>query len=81
VEVFMAMHYFHCTNGIDLVIDQKGQEIAAVDEMSAQARAVATELMRAVPGYQEWWNWSVHVYDAFGAVDIFDFPADRRRAA
>jgi hypothetical protein len=81
VEVFMAVHYFHCTNGIDMVLDDTGCEISAVDEISSQARAVANGLMRAVPGYNEWWNWSVHVYDAFGAVDIFDFPADRRRAA
>jgi hypothetical protein len=77
----MAIHYFHCTNGIDMVIDQTGQDIAAVDEMSSRARSVAVELMRSVPGYHEWWNWSVHVYDAFGAVEIFDFPVDRRRAA
>ena len=77
----MAIHYFHCTNGIDMVIDGSGRDIAAVDEISLQARAVAAGLMRAVPGYHEWWNWSVHVYDDFGAVEIFDFPSDRRRAA
>ena len=77
----MAVHFFHCTNGIDLVADRTGRDIAAVDEISSHARAVATDLIRAVPGYREWWNWSVHVYDACGAVDIFDFPADRRQAA
>jgi hypothetical protein len=77
----MAIHYFHCTNGIDMVIDGTGRDVATGDEMPMQARAVAAELMRAVPGYHEWWNWSVHVYDAFGAVAIVDFPTDRRRAA
>ena len=77
----MAVHYFHCTNGLDMVIDKKGQETSGSDEMSAHARAVAAGLMRAVPGYHEWWNWSVHVYDEVGAVKIFDFPKDRRRAA
>ncbi len=77
----MAVHYFHCTNGIDMVIDGTGQDIAGVDELSAQARAVAAGLMRAVPGYHEWWNWSVHVYDEVGAVEICDFPIGRRQAA
>ena len=77
----MAVHFFHCTNGIDLVVDAEGQETSGSDEMSAHARSVAARLMRAVPGYDEWWNWSVHVYDELGAVEIFDFPTDRRRAA
>ena len=77
----MAVHFFHCTDGIDLVLDEKGQEASGADEMAAHARAVAARLMRALPGYNEWWNWSVHVCDEHGAVEIFDFPADRRRAA
>jgi hypothetical protein len=77
----MAVHYFHCTNGIDMVIDDKGRETSGRAEMSAHAQAVATALMQAVPAYDEWQNWSVHVYDQIGAVDIFDFPADRRQAA
>ena len=77
----MAVHYFHCTNGIDMVIDEMGQETFSSAEISSHARAVAAALMRAIPSYDEWWNWSVHVYDELGAVEIFDFPADRRRAA
>ena len=77
----MAIHYFHCTDGIDLIIDGSGQEISGADEMSSQARAVALGLMQAVPAYDEWWNWSVHVYDDMGTVAIFEFPADRRQAA
>ena len=77
----MAVHYFHCTDGLDMVIDKKGQETSGSAEMSAHAQSVAADLMRAVPAYHEWWNWSVHVYDETGAVEIFDFPKDRRRAA
>ena len=47
----MAVHFFHCTNGIDLVVDRTGRDIAAVDEISSHARAVATDLIQAVPGY------------------------------
>jgi hypothetical protein len=81
VEALMAVHYFHCTNGIDMVIDDRGQEVSSAAEMSSHARSVAAALMRAVPAYDEWWNWSVHVYDEIGAVEIFDFPTDRRQAA
>lgn len=77
----MAVHYFHCTNGIDLVIDENGHETGTSDEVSAHARAVAGCLMRTLPGYDEWSNWAVHVYDDFGALDIIDFPVERRRAA
>jgi hypothetical protein len=81
MEGLMAIHYFHCTDGIDMLIDETGREISNSAEISSHARAVAAALMRAVPGYHEWWNWSVHVYDRVGAVEIFDFPTDRRQAA
>jgi hypothetical protein len=77
----MAIHYFHCTDGIDMVIDETGREISSSAEMASHARTVAIALMRAVPAYDEWWNWSVHAYDEMGAVEIFDFPIDRRQAA
>ena len=77
----MAIHYFHCTDGIDMVIDHTGRETSGSAEMSSHAGAVAAALMGAVPAYNEWWNWSVHVYDEIGAVGIFDFPIDRRQAA
>jgi hypothetical protein len=77
----MAIHYFHCTDGIDMVIDETGCEISSSAEMASHARAAAIALMSAVPAYDEWWNWSVHVYDEIGAVEIFDFPVDRRQAA
>jgi hypothetical protein len=81
VEASMGVHFFHCTDGVDLVIDKTGRETSTSDELASHAQAVAAGLMRAVPGYNDWWNWSVHVYDAFGMVGIFDFPKDRRRAA
>ena len=77
----MAVHYFHCTNGVDMVIDEIGHDIPNPEDISAHAGSVAAGLMRAVPAYDEWWNWAVHVYDDIGAVEIFDFPTDRRRAA
>jgi hypothetical protein len=77
----MAVHFFHCTNGIDLVLDETGRETRNSDEISAHAHLVAARLMSACPGYDEWSNWTVHVYDKVGAVAIVDFPAARRQAA
>jgi hypothetical protein len=77
----MAIHYFHCTNGLDLVIDQNGHETRNSDENTWRAQAVAARLMRELPDYAEWSNWAVHVYDEFGLLNIVDFPVERRRAA
>jgi hypothetical protein len=64
-----------------MVIDRTGRETSSTAEMSSHARDVAIALIRSVPAYHDWWNWSVHVYDDMGAVAIYDFPADRRQAA
>ena len=77
----MAIHYFHCTNGIDMVINGTERDVATGDEMPIQARAVAAEAHPGGARLSRMVNWSVHVYDAFGAVAIVDFPTDRRRAA
>jgi hypothetical protein len=77
----MAVHYFHCTDGVDIVIDHKGHRTAGPDQILAHAHTVAARLMRALPGYDDWRNWTVHVYDGMGVVTIIDFPVARRRAA
>ncbi len=71
----MAVHYFHCTNGIDAVFDQAGQDVGA-DELPAQAAEQARHLMRGLPGYDGWAAWTVCVHDEFGhMVRIMPFPA------
>jgi hypothetical protein len=77
----MGVHFFHCTDGIDLVIDREGQAIDRFEEILSRAQAVASALMGALPGYEEWAGWSVHVYDELGLVAVVDFPVQRRRAA
>jgi hypothetical protein len=77
----MAVHYFHCTDGVDMVIDHDGRRMGSPDEMVSHAHLVAARLMRALPGYNEWSSWTVHVYDEMGMVAIVDFPVERRRAA
>jgi hypothetical protein len=77
----MAVHYFHCTDGVDMVLDHNGHRMSSPDQILAHAHAVAARLMRALPGYDDWRNWTVHVYDEMGTVAIVDFPVVRRRAA
>lgn len=71
----MAIHYFHCTDGVDLIVDRRGRDAREMGEVRDRARAVAHEIMRAVPSYQEWDHWAVHVYDERGEVEIVSFTA------
>ena len=73
----MAIHYFHCTDGVDLIVDQSGREACSLAELRGRARMVADEIKRAVPSFHEWQDWAVHVYDDRGEVDIVPFEGDR----
>jgi hypothetical protein len=77
----MSIHYFHCTNGVDLIVDRRGRETRALRDMARQARRVADDIMLAVPSYDEWSDWAVHVYDDRGQVDIIPFTERVRQAA
>jgi hypothetical protein len=73
----MAVHYFHCTNGIDAVFDQAGQDVGA-DDLLPLAAEQARHLMRGLPGYDGWAAWTVCVHDEFGhMVRIVSFRPPR----
>ncbi|MBV9076441.1 MAG: hypothetical protein JO048_03025 [Methylobacteriaceae bacterium] len=74
----MAVHFFHCTDGVDLVVDRVGREVRHSHEVARQARLVADGMMAALPDYDEWQNWAVHVYDARGEVEIVPFLVESR---
>lgn len=67
----VSVHYFHCTDGADLIVDREGRDDGG--EFIGRAREVAGEIMRAVPAFHEWSEWAVHVYDARGEVAIVPF--------
>jgi hypothetical protein len=77
----MAIHYFHCTDGVDLILDREGRETKAVQDTITAAHDVADEIMRAVPAYREWDNWAVHIYDEAGPLDVVPFAVTVREAA
>jgi len=69
----MTIHYFHCTDGVDLVVDREGQDISSARELACSAKAAAEAVMQAVPSYEEWEAWAVYVYNERGQVAIVPF--------
>ena len=69
----MAIHYFHCTDGVDLILDRSGCESRAIGDAIEKAREVAGRIMGAVPSYSEWDSWAVHVYDETGPLEVVPF--------
>ena len=72
----MSRFYFHCSDGVDLVLDRKGVEIEASDVLWSPLRAAA-RLIRALPSYDDWSAWTVSVHDEQGSlVETVPFPAN-----
>ncbi|HEY0353935.1 MAG TPA: hypothetical protein VGC68_09910 [Enterovirga sp.] len=69
----MAIHYFHCTDGVDMIVDRKGREGSGARELTRSARDTAEAVMRAVPSYDSWEAWSVYIYNEHGQVAIVPF--------
>lgn len=77
----VAIHYFHCSDGVDLVLDRAGRDTRDPHDLGRQAWFVAQDLMREVPDYTEWSDWSVYIYDEVGQIVIVPFPEAGRQAA
>jgi hypothetical protein len=69
----MTIHYFHCTDGVDLIVDREGRDISGPRELAFSAKAAAEAVMQAVPSYEEWEAWAVYVYNERGQVAIVPF--------
>ena len=69
----MTIHYFHCTDGVDLIVDREGRDISGPRELACSAKAAAEVVMQAVPSYEEWEAWAVYVYNERGQVAIVPF--------
>ena len=72
----MPRFYFHCSDGVDLVLDREGVEIEASDVLWWGMRA-AERLIKALPSYDGWSAWTVSVHDARGSlVEIATLPGE-----
>lgn len=69
----MAIHYFHCSDGVDLILDREGREVSGTRELGRYARDAAEGVMRAVPSYDDWESWAVYVYGERGQVAVVPF--------
>lgn len=63
----MPRHYFHCTNGVDLVVDRRGRRVHP-QRLERAAAHVAGSLMSGLPYLVDWSDWLVNVYDSDGSV-------------
>jgi hypothetical protein len=65
---------FHCSDGLDLVVDREGIEVQGSDVLWWALRAAA-RLMNALPSYDEWSAWTVAVHNERGSlVETVPFP-------
>ena len=63
----MSRFYFHCSDGVDLVLDREGVESEASDVLWLGMRA-AERLITALPSYDDWPTWTVSVHDERGSA-------------
>ena len=78
----MAVHFFHCTDGFDFVLDRVGQNARSRQDVHLTACLVANRMMASVPPDMDWSNWVVSVQDRKGQmVDVIPFPVEARREA
>ena len=77
----MTRHYFHCTDGMDLILDRTGRLTRNSRDVERYAHETAQAVMQNLPSYAEWARWLVCIYDDQGQVDVTPFPAPRRQVA
>ena len=75
-ECKLSRFFFHCSDGVDLVLDREGVEIEASDVLWSGMRA-AERLIRALPSYDGWSAWTVSVHNERGSlVETLPFPTN-----
>src|SRR3712207_224178 len=74
----MAVHFFHCTDGVSFFADQQGLSVTREDEIFPVAMRTAEQVMQRLPSLSDWSGWLVCVHDEVGQmVEVFDFPKGR----
>ena len=59
----MWRDHYHCTDGVDLIIDRRGRTAANDEQALQEAVLVAERVIRELPEYDQWGSWVVCVYD------------------
>jgi hypothetical protein len=79
----MARYRFHCTNGLECILDTVGTEIRASDRIQSRARQVASDVMSVTAGRADWSDWRVTVHDLEGRRVLLQFfvPCAERHPA
>jgi hypothetical protein len=78
----MSVHHFHCTDGIDLVLDRTGRSVGSPEDLFGNACLAAESIMDALPPDLDWSGWVVSVQDGGGRqVAVVPFPLRAQRLA
>ena len=78
----MTVHFFHCTDGFDFVLDRVGQNTRSRQDLHLCACLIANRMMRSLAPGMDWSKWVVSVQDRKGQmVEVIPFPAEERREA
>ena len=71
----MAVHFFHCTDGVSFFADQEGNSVTCEDKIFPAAMRTAEQVMQQLSALSDWSGWLVCVHDELGqVVEVFDFP-------
>lgn len=71
----MAVHYYHCTDGKNLILDRTGRRTRSEKDVELLASRVAGEVMRSTGAGRDWSGWLVSVQDQIGSmVTVVPFP-------
>ena len=74
----MSKHFFHCIEGVDLILDKAGRE-AEYFEVDLVATGVAEEISCWVTPSFDWSDWIVSVHNENGRqIAVVPFPSRRR---
>ena len=59
----MLRYHYHCTDGVDLIIDRRGRTAVNDQQALQEAVLVAERVIRELPEYDQWGSWLVCVHD------------------
>ncbi len=64
----MAVHFYHCTDGKNLILDRTGRRTRSEKDIDLLACQVAGEVMRSTDANFDWSGWLVSVQDSTGSM-------------